>query len=87
MFLIRLVLLPFRLLFGTARLSAKSGYRAGRMLGYRRMLVFGVGVAVGLVVAPMTGTELRRKISDALGQQVPGAPVEEPLAPSGAAAY
>jgi hypothetical protein len=87
MFLIRLVLFPFRLLFGTARLSAKTGYRTGRMLGYRRMAVFGVGVAVGLALAPMTGAEMRRKISGALGQQAPGTPIEEPLARTGAAAY
>lgn len=79
MFLIRLVLLPFRLLFGTARVSMKGGYRAGRMLGYRRLAVFGTGVAVGLLLAPMTGGELRRKVSEALGQQAPGTSIEGEL--------
>lgn len=87
MFLIRLVLLPFRLLFGTARVSAKGGYRAGRLLGYRRMAVFGVGVAVGLALAPMTGSEMRRKVSEALGQRAPGTPMEDRFPEAGAAAY
>lgn len=87
MFLIRLVLFPFRLVFGTARLSAKGGYRAGRLLGYRRMVVFGVGVAVGLIVAPMTGDEMRRRIGEAIGQQAPGTSVQDRFPESAAAAY
>ena len=44
--------------------SAKLGYKTGRLFGYRRIFVFGVGVAVGLLLAPMTGAALRDKIRE-----------------------
>ena len=31
------------------------GFKTGRLVGYRRIIVFGLGVAVGLLVAPTTG--------------------------------
>ena len=40
----------------------KAGYRAGQLLGYRRMFLFGAGVALGLLIAPMAGRELRAKL-------------------------
>lgn len=68
--IIRTLLLPVRLTFGVGRLSAKTGYRAGRLsamstyragraIGLRRLAVFGVGVGVGLLLAPSSGRELR----------------------------
>lgn len=57
-----LIKAPFRLVFGTAKVGAKTGYHTGRILGYRRMFVFGVGVVVGLLVAPMSGAKLREKL-------------------------
>lgn len=62
MILIRLALLPVRMSLGTAKLGAKAGYRTGRLLGYRRLFVFGVGAAAGLLLAPVTGAELRSAI-------------------------
>jgi hypothetical protein len=62
MILFRLAWLPVRLSLGTAKVSAKTGYRAGRLVGYRRLFVLGVGVAIGLLVAPVTGSELRSAI-------------------------
>jgi hypothetical protein len=62
MILIRLAWLPFRLSLGTAKLGAKAGYRTGRVLGYRRLFVFGAGAAAGLLMAPVTGAELRSAI-------------------------
>ena len=44
--------------------SAKLGYKTGRLFGYRRIFVFGLGVAVGLLLAPMTGAALRDKIRE-----------------------
>jgi hypothetical protein len=60
--LIRLLFLPAKVGIGTTKLGAKAGYRTGRLLGYRRLFVFGAGVAVGLLFAPMAGRELRAKL-------------------------
>jgi osmotically-inducible protein OsmY len=60
--LIRLLFLPARVGVGTTKLGVKAGYRTGRMLGYRRLFVFGAGIAVGLLFAPMAGRELRAKL-------------------------
>jgi hypothetical protein len=60
--LLRLLFLPARVGAGTTRLGVKTGYRAGRLVGYRRLFLFGAGVAVGLLVAPMTGREARAKL-------------------------
>ena len=62
MILFRLAWLPVRLSLGTAKVGAKTGYRAGRLVGYRRLFVLGTGVAIGLLVAPVTGRELRSAI-------------------------
>src|SRR3954471_6285907 len=66
MILFKLLWLPFKVSLGTAKLSAKTGYRTGRMVGYRRLFVFGTGVAIGLLVAPVTGRELRGRLRRAL---------------------
>ena len=42
--------------------SLKLGYKTGRLFGYRRIVVFLLGVAVGLLIAPMTGAALREKL-------------------------
>jgi hypothetical protein len=77
--LTRLVVWPFKI--GTG--SAKVGYRTGRMFGYRRILVFGLGVACGLLLAPMTGAAMRAKIRELLdGSDLPNDPVPAE-APSG----
>lgn len=60
--LLRLLFLPAKVGAGTTRLGVKAGYRTGRLLGYRRIFVFGAGVAVGLLIAPMAGRELRAKL-------------------------
>jgi osmotically-inducible protein OsmY len=68
--LLRAIFFPARLTYGVGKLSAKTGYKAGRgsvvgaykagsLLGYRRMLAVGVGVGIGLLVAPTSGQELR----------------------------
>jgi hypothetical protein len=56
--LTRTVVWPYKV--GTG--SMKLGYRTGRLFGYRRIFVFGIGVAVGLLLAPVTGAELRNKL-------------------------
>lgn len=67
--LIRLLFLPAKVGVGTTRLGVKAGYRTGRLLGYRRVFVFGVGVAVGLLIAPTPGRELRAKLQALLDER------------------
>jgi hypothetical protein len=59
----------------TATGSAKLGFRAGRLVGYRRLGVLLVGVVVGLLVAPVPGRELRARLTARLqGDQPASAP-------------
>ncbi len=67
----QLIKAPFRLVFGTARLGAKTGYWTGRLLGFRRMFVFACGIAVGLMIAPMSGERLRQKLLERLEELRP----------------
>ena len=53
----------------TAAFSASAGYKTGRLVGYRRLTVFGLGVAVGLLVAPMAGRELRAMLKERFGNE------------------
>jgi hypothetical protein len=48
---VRLVVLP-----------VKVGYRTGRLLGLRRILLIAIGVAIGLLLAPTPGAELRARL-------------------------
>ena len=68
----RLLFLPVKLGVGSTRLGVKAGYRAGRLLGYRRMFLFGAGVALGLLIAPMAGRELRAKLQELAEQRRAG---------------
>jgi hypothetical protein len=69
----RTVLLPVQATVGVGKVSAKAGYRAGRLsarstyrlgrlIGLRRALVLGVGVGIGMLVAPTSGQELRDRL-------------------------
>jgi hypothetical protein len=49
--LTRPVVWPVKVAFGT-----------GKVFGYRRFTVFLVGMVVGMLLAPTTGAELRRKV-------------------------
>jgi hypothetical protein len=62
--------------------SAKLGYHTGRMLGYRRIFVFGLGVAVGMLLAPMTGAALRQKIQAMIDGDLVNDPVPAESPPS-----
>jgi len=67
--LIRLLFLPAKIGVGTTKLGMKAGYRTGRMVGYRRLFVFGAGVAIGLLIAPTPGRELRAKLQGMLDER------------------
>lgn len=62
MFVVRLVFFPVKLGTKATKVAAKTGYRTGRLFGYRRLAVFGIGVFVGLLIAPGPGEELRAKL-------------------------
>jgi hypothetical protein len=73
----RLVVWPVKVGAG----SMKVGYQTGRIVGYRRIFVFGLGVAVGLLLAPTTGAQLRRKLMALVDGDIANDPVpaEAPL--------
>lgn len=60
--LLRLIFFPAKVGVGSTMLGMKAGYRTGRLLGYRRLLLLGAGVGIGLLVAPTTGAETREKL-------------------------
>ena len=70
---IRAVLLPVRVGYGVGKIGVKTGYTAGRLsvgstykvgrhVGLTRVLALGAGVAIGLLVAPTSGQELRDRL-------------------------
>ncbi len=69
--LIRLFFLPARVGIGTTKLGVKTGFRAGRLLGYRRLVVFAAGVGVGVLVAPTSGAEMRARLQRAIDERRP----------------
>ncbi len=50
----------------TAGYGLSAGYRTGRLVGYRRLTVFGLGVVVGMLLAPGPGAELRAVLKERL---------------------
>jgi hypothetical protein len=54
--------------------GVSAGYKTGRLVGYRRLTVFLLGVAVGLLVAPVPGAQLRARLRERL------MPDSEPIA-------
>lgn len=69
--LIRLLFLPAKVGVGTTKLGVKTGYRVGRVMGFRRLTFFAAGVGVGLLVAPVTGVEARAKLRRMLDERRP----------------
>ena len=75
--LTRLIVWPVKAAIGTAALSAKTtartaagsaklGYRTGRLFGYRNLVTLGLGVAIGIAIAPRPGRETREVVRQRL---------------------
>lgn len=62
----------------TAAGSAKLGFRAGRLVGYRRFVVLAIGVGIGMLLAPVTGEQLRRKLRQRFEERFGAAPASTP---------
>lgn len=52
-------------------LPPKLGYRTARLVGFRRLFVLGVGIGIGLLVAPATGAETRARVRRAIEARRP----------------
>ena len=65
--MLRVVTLPFKVGTKTGMVASKVGYRTARFVGFRRLFVLSVGIAIGLLIAPMTGRALREKLKARLG--------------------
>ncbi len=77
--MIFLLSLPFRLLgtgYKVGALSARTTRRTVRFVGYRRVSLLLVGIAIGLLVAPVPGAELRARLRRTLSQLGPASPLE-----------
>jgi hypothetical protein len=51
------------------------GFKTGRLVGYRRIIVFLLGVAVGAMLTPYTGAELRAHIRKLIDGDLTNDPV------------
>jgi len=65
----------------TARFGVAAGYKTGRFVGYRRLTVLLVGVAIGLLVAPFPGKDLRAILMAKLfpTEPIPLPPADQPI--------
>jgi hypothetical protein len=77
--LVRLVVVPIKLALAALGLTARTGFRVGRLpvratrrsvriVGFRGVLFLIVGLAIGLLLAPESGKHLRARLAAMLGQ-------------------
>lgn len=62
----------FRLIFKAPFAAYRAGRGTARLVGYRRVALVACGVGVGLLVAPTSGAELRRRIREAIARRRAG---------------
>ena len=65
----------------TAGYGVAAGYKTGKFVGYRRLTVLLVGIAIGLLVAPFPGRDLRAILMAKLfpTEPIPLPPADHPI--------
>ncbi len=61
-----------RLVFKVPAMAWRAGKGSARVVGYRRVLLLGTGIGIGLLVAPTSGEVLRGRLRDALARRRAG---------------
>ena len=69
MLVVRLVFFPLKVGTTATKVAAKTGYRTGRLLGYRRLFVFGLGIFIGLMIAPGPGPRAPCEVASVAGRR------------------
>jgi hypothetical protein len=59
----------FRLLLLPIRLPLKTAGLALRLAGLRNAIVLAIGIAIGLLIAPVTGAETRRRLKELMDER------------------
>ena len=60
-------------MFTVLRAGFRAGYRTARLIGLGRLVVLGVGIGIGLLVAPTSGAELRERLRRKLEERAESA--------------
>lgn len=74
----RFVVVPVKAALG----GVKLGFWTGRVVGYRRIVVLGTGVAIGLLFAPGSGAQLRARLKARLDGGVAAPMAAAPRTPT-----
>ena len=81
--LVRLILLPIKLALAALGITARTGFRLGRfparatrrsfrIVGFKALVFLVLGLAIGLLLAPESGKQLRARLAALLGQGAGG---------------